>query len=91
MRKFFCGIRSHFTEEEIEEFLEKVVSFSSVVTPENSIDEIEQDPADNKVLECAVKSGADYIISGDSHLLDLENFRGVEILSPDVFLEELRG
>jgi len=41
---------------------------------------------DNKILECAVSAGAEFIITGDSHLLNLENFRGIEILAPDEFL-----
>lgn len=40
------------------------------------------------VLECAVAADADYIISGDSHLQELESFREINIVSPAVFLEE---
>ena len=47
------------------------------------LEAIEDDPDDDKVLECAVAGNADYIVSGDSHLLDIEEYRGVEIVSPD--------
>ena len=59
---------------------------SELVTPEMDLEAIEDDPDDDKVLECAVAGNADYIVSGDSHLLDIEEYRGVEIVSPDEFL-----
>ena len=36
-------------------------------------------------LDCAVCSGADYIISGDKHLLDLGKYSGIMIMSPKDF------
>lgn len=38
-----------------------------------------EDDADNRVLECAVEGGAEWIISGDHHLLSLREFRGIRI------------
>ncbi|MFH0802468.1 MAG: putative toxin-antitoxin system toxin component, PIN family [bacterium] len=43
---------------------------------------IKKDPADNRVLECAVEADAEFIISGDKHLLALEEFQGIKILTP---------
>jgi len=42
---------------------------------------IKDDPHDDKFLECAISSGADFIISGDHHLLELGKFRGIEIVT----------
>lgn len=39
-----------------------------------------EDPEDNRVLECALEAEADYIVSGDHHLLSLEEFRGIKIV-----------
>ncbi|MEK6545824.1 MAG: putative toxin-antitoxin system toxin component, PIN family, partial [Nitrospinota bacterium] len=36
---------------------------------------IEKDPSDNKFINCAVEGEADYIVSGDSHLLSLKNYK----------------
>jgi putative PIN family toxin of toxin-antitoxin system len=41
---------------------------------------VEDDPDDNRVLECAVTAEANYIVSGDAHLLDLGEYQGIEIL-----------
>jgi len=50
------------------------------------IEIIKYDPDDNKFIECAVTNKADYIISGDNHLLDLKEYGNVKILSPKEFL-----
>ncbi|HUT34750.1 MAG TPA: putative toxin-antitoxin system toxin component, PIN family [Planctomycetota bacterium] len=47
---------------------------------------IADDPADNAFLECALDGEADYIVSGDHHLLSLGSFRGIAILRPRDFL-----
>ena len=43
------------------------------------------DPEDNKILESAVEARADYLITSDKALLELEKFRGVMIVSPIEF------
>ena len=76
-----------FELEQIDEFVGKVLSASELVTPEISLEAVEDDPDDNKILECAVAGNADYIISGDSHLLDIGEYRDIRVLNPDQFLE----
>jgi predicted nucleic acid-binding protein len=50
------------------------------------------DPDDNKFLECAVVAEADYLISGDEqHVQAVEEYRGVQIVSPREFLNEMNG
>jgi hypothetical protein len=48
---------------------------------------ISEDPADNKFIECAVAADAEYVISGDRHLLNLKVFKGIRILPPTEFLK----
>ena len=50
---------------------------------------VSRDEDDNRVIETAVIGGASCIISGDKDLLILENYRGIEILSPGAFLEQV--
>ena len=61
-------------------------SLSIVVTPTERIEVIEQDPDDNRILECAVEGNVNYIVSGDRHLLDLGRYRGIEIITTSEFL-----
>jgi uncharacterized protein len=46
-----------------------------------------RDPKDDKFLEVALNGGADVIITGDTDLLKMNPWRGVEILSPAKCLE----
>lgn len=80
-----------FEKENVKEFVEKIISISTVVIPKEDFQVINKDPEDNKILECAIEAGTNYIISGDPHLLDLKNFKGIKILSPDEFLKALRS
>lgn len=59
-----------------------------VVYPSERIHVIKLDPADNLVLETAIAAAADVIVSGDLHLLNLGNFRGIPIITPRRFVEE---
>jgi uncharacterized protein len=62
-----------------------------IVEPALRLVIVTEDPDDDKFLECAVAGGAAYIISGDSHLLDLREYQGIQILPPVAFLSLLAG
>ncbi|MDP2788284.1 MAG: putative toxin-antitoxin system toxin component, PIN family [Pseudomonadota bacterium] len=54
-----------------------------IVTPAGILPTIAQDPADDQVLAAALGAQADLIVSGDSHLLDLDgDYQGISIVSP---------
>ena len=74
-------------EDDISLYMWLLLSHSTLIEPVESIDIIKDDPGDNMVLECAVEGKADYIISGDSHLLSLDEYRGINILSAREFLD----
>jgi len=49
-----------------------------------------RDAKDNKFLELAVSGGASHILSGDDDLLVLHPFRGIAVVTPQVFLMSLQ-
>lgn len=55
------------------------------VNPARHFDVIADAQSDNMFLDCAVAAHADFIISGDSPLLNLKNFEAIEIVSPQTF------
>jgi putative PIN family toxin of toxin-antitoxin system len=59
------------------------------VFPQITVDIIKDDPDDNHILECALVANAKYIITGDPHLLNLESFEKIKIISPATFVCEL--
>jgi putative PIN family toxin of toxin-antitoxin system len=52
----------------------------------SSLDIIKEDPTDNIFLECAVDGDAEYIISGDAHLLNLKKYKNIDIVNAKEFL-----
>lgn len=51
------------------------------VTPTRRIAAVPDDPDDDRILECAVEAGAQYLVTGDRHLLRLEAFDSIRILT----------
>ena len=74
---------------EITERVDSIVRFLNlraiVVEGQPVVRVIQNDPKDDAILACAVQGRADYIVSGDEHLLRLSHYRGIKILSPRDF------
>lgn len=51
----------------------------------------ERDPSDDNILAGALASKVRFIVTGDSDLLDLKEFRGIRILKPREFITELEA
>ena len=47
------------------------------------------DPDDDKFIEAAVNGDAEFLITGDAALLALGRFRGIEIITPAIYLAHL--
>ncbi len=90
IRRVLTYPRLNFIADEQVRFLEVVARASRVVETHNDLDVIKDDPSDNVLLEAAVEHNAQYIISGDQHLLRLKEFQGVRILTPAEFLALFR-
>lgn len=75
------------TAHEIDAYFEDILMFAWIVDGDEIVDIIEADPSDNKYLACAREGEADYIISGDHHLLDEKTYGGIEILNVKAFLK----
>jgi putative PIN family toxin of toxin-antitoxin system len=56
------------------------------VVPTETVDVIREDPADNRILECAAAARSDYIVSGDNDLLRVKSFRDMPIVKVANFL-----
>lgn len=65
----------------------KIESVALLVEPTTTLQVITEDPDDNRVLECAVAGEADYIVSGDRHLLKLGSYQGISIVTARQFIE----
>ncbi|MCB9477897.1 MAG: putative toxin-antitoxin system toxin component, PIN family [Deltaproteobacteria bacterium] len=80
--------RAGIEPEAVEEFVTRIASESIVIVHPAIADGVHADPTDNKFLACAVAAEASFIISGDRHLLELDAYEGIPIVTPTEFLEE---
>lgn len=82
--------RYPYTDERISEFMSILEEISTKATTIPTISVIKQDPKDDKILACAIASKSGFIITRDSHLLDLKEYQGIKILRPENFIRILR-
>lgn len=73
-----------------EEAVAQVARIGAVVEPTERIRLIEEDPADDRVLEAASEGRAEVIVSGDRHLLRLGSWRQIRIRKASAFLAEFQ-
>jgi len=66
--------------------LNSIREISIFVSPTVAISVIERDQSDNRILECAVEAKAEYIVSGDEHLLSLGRYGEINIVNASQFL-----
>ncbi len=64
---------------------------AEIVDLESKLRVVKDDPKDDMVIETAVDGHADIVVSGDSHLLELESFRGTRMLTVEQTLAFLRN
>ena len=71
-----------------EELVLGYASLAVTVRPKKIAQVIEDDPDDDKVLACAKAAKAEIIASGDSHLLALNEYEGIRIMTVNQLLEQ---
>ena len=74
-------IKRYVREDEKIRFLKAIGSISSVVGVKSRFEVVKDDPDDDIVLRTAHDGKAEYIVSGDRHLLSLKKFRKIKIVT----------
>ncbi|MBI4444548.1 MAG: hypothetical protein HY645_01460 [Acidobacteria bacterium] len=62
------------------------LGIAQTVTPQGRL-KVADDPDDNRILECSVQAEARILVTGDQHLLKLNPFRGIRIVTARQFLD----
>jgi uncharacterized protein len=70
----------------LDTYLPRLWSLGSRVVPRRHIHAVTEDPADDRILECAAEAGAQVVVTGDAHLLKLREYEGIALLTPRQFL-----
>lgn len=79
----------HAPKERVSSFIESIVFSGEVVRPNITVNTVTDDPTDNKIIECAIEGNADFIVTGDQHLLKLYRWEGINIVTPRIFLDKM--
>jgi len=72
-----------------QELIETTLRIGKLIEVTTRINLIKEDPEDNKFIECALAGGAEYIVSGDKHLLKTGRYKKTRILSVNEFIKIL--
>ena len=78
-------LRKYTDEEDARRFLAAITLEAEWVETTTGL-KASRDPKDDKFLELAVSGNATHLVTGDKDLLVLHPFRGIQIVTPDAFL-----
>jgi putative PIN family toxin of toxin-antitoxin system len=74
---------------EVTELMGKISRKALMVTPTKRLRIIKADEPDNRILECAIKANADFIITGNKRHFPFEEFKGSKIVTPREFINSI--
>ncbi len=77
--------RFGFSKEKINEEVRQILEIAEIIIPKQKLDIVKDDLDDNIILECALEAKANYIISGDEHLLALKEYKSIRIINTTEF------
>ncbi len=69
----------------IEQLIKSISNLAIVLKTQPPLHIVSDEP-DNRILECALKANAKYIVTGDKHLLNLKSYESIEIIKLSTFI-----
>ena len=75
-----------FDEERIAQAQAYIKKSTMRVEPKMTLDVVPDDPDDNRIVECAVESGSEAIITHDKDLLRMKSYQGIKMMTVNEFL-----
>lgn len=82
-------LRARLQTEEREAFLEAMKKDAELVPGRLELSGVTRDPKDDMFVACAVEGKAKYIVSGDPDVTSLEEYEGIQVVTPREFVEIL--
>jgi putative PIN family toxin of toxin-antitoxin system len=77
------------TADDLDEARAIIQEAARTVTPTVQLDVIKEDPPDNRILECAVTAGSNYIVTADKDLLRLGHYDAIQIVTVSELVDTL--
>ncbi|MGA3111194.1 MAG: putative toxin-antitoxin system toxin component, PIN family [Candidatus Bathyarchaeia archaeon] len=78
------------SEDEVQRTILAIIRTADVVNVKTKIKVVKEDPKDDMIIETAIDGNADFIVTGDSHLLALNAFRGINVTTVEKMLAYLQ-
>ncbi len=75
------------SEPQSDHIIQTTMGIVEVVNPSSAVEVINEDPSDDKILDCALEANAEYIVSADNHLLKLREYAGIRIVTAEEFFQ----
>ena len=76
-----------FSPERVDIIIREIESITTMVNPAKKYSIVSHD-SDNIIIDCAMESRVEYIITGDNDLLCLNKYKSINIINPALFIEE---
>jgi putative PIN family toxin of toxin-antitoxin system len=76
----------NLSDDHIAAYMNRLRAYSEIFDTPPAVKSISRDPDDDKFLACAIAGAADYVVSGDRHLLELGVYEEIRIVTPAEFL-----
>ncbi len=86
LREYF-----QFSDDDAYEWYLRIGEMSEVLSPNLTLNVIEDDPDDNKFVECALEGRAKYVVTRDTHLLRVKEYEGIKMVDDKEFIDILKG
>jgi putative PIN family toxin of toxin-antitoxin system len=77
----------HANKEDIDYFINSLEEIGNKIIPKKLKKYGSRDKTDNKYIECGLTANADYIISGDIHLLEIKKYGNIKIINAKDYLD----
>ena len=77
------------SQEELDLWVAAIELVAQPVEGKLRIHAVGEDPDDDKYIEAAVEGLAQFVVTGDKHLLSLKSYENIRIVTPRVFLDLL--
>ena len=90
IREVLCRPKFRLDKNEINGVVSTLESLSNIIETRSKFS-VARDPDDDMFINAAYDGSADYIVSGDRDLLDLEEFKGIQMVTVDEMLRILQS
>jgi len=82
--------RYRYSDREVRAFCQALRKVFPLITELPHLESVSRDPHDDPVIACAIKAGAQYLVTRDKDLLSMRKYKTVKMTSPEEFMALLR-